>query len=295
MLRRTKYSDVPTAILTSDWHLREDVPICRIDDYWTAQWRKVDYVSALQKRFDCIVIHAGDLFDKWKPSPYLLRQTILHIPNKFYTVYGQHDLPQHSLELVDKCGINVLQAAGKLRILDTCHYGQEPNNPSFILHPWSKGKREILVWHHLTYITKPFPGASGGMAEGLLRKYPEYDLMLTGDNHATFTATYKNHLLVNPGSLMRMDADQINHKPSVFLWYAKTNTFQQVFLPIEEGVVSREHLEKKKQRDKRIDAFINTLNVDYEHGVSFEDNIETFLKKNTVKQEVKSIIYKSIQ
>ena len=100
----------PTAILTGDWHLREDSPTCRTDDFWTTQWEKVDFVSDLQKKYNCQVIHSGDLFNHWKPSPYLLNKTMRHIPKEFYTVYGNHDLPQHNIELADKCGINVLLA-----------------------------------------------------------------------------------------------------------------------------------------------------------------------------------------
>ena len=112
------YNKKADAILTSDWHLREDTPICRTDNYWEVQWKKVDYISKLQKQYNCLVLHAGDLFDHWKPSPRLLREIILHIPDTFFTVYGQHDLPQHSLELTNKCGINVLQAANKLRVFE---------------------------------------------------------------------------------------------------------------------------------------------------------------------------------
>ncbi|KKL99820.1 hypothetical protein LCGC14_1810530, partial [marine sediment metagenome] len=85
----------PDLILTSDWHLREDTPICRTDDFWSAQWNKVDQVMALQSKYDCPILHAGDLFHHWKPSPYLLSETIDHLQgSRFYTVYGQHDLPQ---------------------------------------------------------------------------------------------------------------------------------------------------------------------------------------------------------
>ena len=105
----------PSTILASDFHLREDHPVCRTDDFWQAQWKKVDFVSELQEKYDCPVLHAGDLFDFWKPSPYLLTETIKHLPNKFFTVYGQHDLPQHNLKLAYKCGINTLAEAGKLK------------------------------------------------------------------------------------------------------------------------------------------------------------------------------------
>ena len=64
---------------------------------------------------------------------------------------------------------------------------------------------------------------------------------------------------MNPGSIYRMEASQENHKPRVYLWYAETNTVEPVYIPIESGVISREHLETKEERDIRINAFISTF------------------------------------
>jgi len=304
-MERTRTNKTPTTILTSDWHLREDTPICRTDNYWNAQWKKVDFISALQKRYDCPVIHAGDLFDKWKPSPYLLTETILHIPNKFFTVYGQHDLPGHNLDLVHKCGINVLEAANKLIVLDWispiieyavgCHWGRFPHP---IDHEFARNinDKKVLIWHKMNYQgKKPWPTCTDPMAASLLRKYKQFDLIVTGDNHKSFSEEYNGRWLVNPGSLMRMEADEINHKPCVFLWYAKDNSIQQVFIPIVPNVITRDHLEQQKQRDLRISAFVSKLDGDWQTSMSFEENLEEFFKVNNTRESIKQIIYKSLE
>ncbi len=287
---RTIYNN-PTAILCSDFHLREDTPEGRTDNYWEAQWRKIDFISNLQKKYNCIVLCAGDLFNHWKPSPNLLSVTSQHIPNNFITVYGQHDLPQHSLELDHKCGIWNLMINSRLTILEQGYWGWKPSGgKGFIFN-----NNEICVWHIMNYKgNPPWPGCTDPTALKLLKKYPQYNLIVTGDNHKTFTQEYNGRWLVNPGSLMRMKADQINHSPSVFLWYASTNKIEQIFLPIEDGVISREHIKNKKERDSRIDAFVSKLNTDYETELSYEDNLENFFKNNNVRKEVKEIIYKSV-
>lgn len=296
-MERTKFKR-PDAILCSDFHLREDTPVCWInsEEFQEEQWSSIDFVSKLQEKHDCIVVHAGDLFHHWKPSPWLLSMTIQHLPEVFYTVYGQHDLPQHSTELMSKSGLHTLDWAGILHALITCHYGQTPTNEASIYWPPNREpKRKILVWHHLTYLNKPFPGAAGGMAEGILRKYPQYDLIVTGDNHQSFSTSYEGRLLVNPGSLTRQDADQINFQPRVALWYADTNTIEWVNIPVKQGVISRDHIEVKEQRDKRIDAFVSRLDGDWEVGLSFEQNLETFFNANETRKSVKQIIYKAIE
>ena len=108
----TRGNKNPNLIITSDWHLRETNPICRLDDFVEeTQWKKVNFISDLQKKYGCPVVHAGDLFDKWKPSPELLTKTMQHIPNDFHTIYGQHDLPNHNLHFLKMIRGLLLQMA----------------------------------------------------------------------------------------------------------------------------------------------------------------------------------------
>jgi DNA repair exonuclease SbcCD nuclease subunit len=292
-MERTKWAKKPFAILCGDLHLRESTPTCRIDDFWKAQWDKMKFIKNLQEKFDCVVLCGGDVFDHWKPSPYLLSETINHLPKKFYTVLGNHDLPQHSMELVDKCGVTVLEKAGKLVVLGGWHFGQSPERgEGGMLGP---GGKIICVWHHMTYISKPYPEAKGGMAEGILRKYPQFDLIVTGDNHTSFTVEYEGRRLVNPGNLTRQTADQINYQPRVALWYAEDNSIEWANIPVMQNVITREHIEQRQQRDSRIEAFITQLNADWDAGMSFESNLKKFEQANNIDKEIMEIIYKSIE
>ena len=289
-MKRTKQNRKASAILTGDYHLQEGQPVARTDNFWEVQWNKVQFISELQQEHECPVIHSGDLFDHWKPSPMLLAKAIEFLPAQFWTVYGNHDLPQHNLELAYKCGINVLEKSGKLQVLKGNHWGQDCEKQAFYNLP------KIAVWHVMTYQgKKPWPDCKDPMAAKILRKYPQYDLILTGHNHKPFVERYEGRLLVNPGSIFRTHASQEDHKPRVYLWYAETNEVEAVYLPIEENVISREHIEVKQQRDNRIDAFIRGLDTDFEVDLSFEKNLEKFFQANEVKEDVKEIILKSIE
>lgn len=294
-MERTKNLKEPNLIITGDWHLREDTPVCRTDvEFQKDQWDCVDFVSDLQKKYKCPVIHSGDLFNHWKPSPWLLSMTMQHLPDQFWTIYGNHDLPQHNLDLANKCGINVLLNAGKLKTMDIVHWGMKPNDAKKMSIDPGFNKR-ILVWHVMNYQGKPpWPGCTDPSAASLLRKYP-YDLLITGHNHKPFVEEYNGRILVNPGSLTRQSADQIDYKPRVWLWYAAENKVVPIYLPIEEGVISRDHIEVQAERENRIDAFISKLNTDWEASLSFEENLEIFEKENNVRKSVMSIIYKSLE
>lgn len=292
-MQRTKGYRKPNAILTSDWHLREDTPTCWTGDFQNEQWNSVDFVSDLREKCDCTVINAGDLFDHWKPSPWLLSMAIQHLPEVFYSVYGQHDLPQHNMHLMSKCGLHTLDWAGIVHVLPEAHYGQTPGKGS-LFFPTTPG-RSTLVWHHLTYITPPFPGAKEGQAMGILKKYPQFDLIVTGDNHQSFSEEYEGRLLVNPGPLTRQEADQMDYQPRVALWYAEDNTIEWVDIPIQKDVMTREYIDVKKAKDARMEAYISRLDDNWEVGVKFEDNLKAFYAKNETKQSIKIIITKAIE
>lgn len=318
-MKRTKQIEKPSAILTGDWHLRETNPICRTDDFWEAQWKKVDFISALQKKYDCPVLHSGDLFDHWKPSPYLLATAIKKIPDQFFTVYGNHDLPQHSLEQKEKCGLEVLKSADSLKVFDGCHWEATPGIGSHYIN-FDEGKNEefcyydgegdyinpfqgmeeikaVLVWHVMTFPKgkPPWPGCEDLPADEILEKYPEFDLILTGHNHKTFTHESDGRVLINPGSLTRMSADQGDHKPSVFLWWAKSNTIKQIEIPHERNVISREHVDQPQQRKERLEAYINNMESGWQIGLSFEKNLERFFSKNKVTKKIREIIWANME
>jgi len=304
-MKKTKHKGTPDLILTSDWHLREDTPPSRTDDFWKAQWSKVSQIWEMQLEYDCPILHAGDLFHHWKPSPYLLRECLASIPEFFVSIYGNHDLPNNNSDLANKSGVGVLVEAGKVGEFVS------KNEHDRVFFDYEKLKaadktwagfeykeKKILMLHEFVWDGKhiPWPGYEGkGKAKSILKKYPEFDLIVTGDNHKPFVTEHKGRILVNPGCLTRQAADFANYEPRVYLWFADTNTVEPFYLDIEEGVVSREHLENKEAKDKRIEAFISRLSDDWEVSASFEDNLETFLKTNKVRKEVKELIYKAIE
>ncbi len=279
------------AVFTADWHLRDSVPVCRTDDFWEAQWAKVDFVAALQQRYDCPIFHSGDLLDHWKASPFLISTILEHLPEDFHTVYGNHDLPQHSIELTERSGVHTLEMADALTILHGTHALQEPvADDSFDLCGY-----RTLVWHEGVWQGKcPWPGCENLTAEEMLDKFPEFDLIVMGDFHKPCIARDGDRLLVNPGSLMRQTADQIDFRPRVYLWSAKNNDVVPAYLPINLDAVSREHLDVMKERDERIEAFISRLDVDWSTELSFEGNLKKYLSSNKVDTRTKELIQKAV-
>lgn len=282
-----------SAIISGDWHLMEEerIPPCRTDSIWDAQWNKVQQIKELQELHNCEVLLSGDLFDHWKTSPNLLNACFHHMPEHIRTVIGNHDLPQHNIDLLHKSGIEVLFQAGVLApILSGGNWGKEAKElqPEYLSGiPFQR----ILVWHTMTYKhVLPYPGCEDPQCNKLFELFPKADLIVTGHNHTTFTARKGKQLLLNPGSLTRHDANQIDHKPCVFLYYAEDNTFDTHYLKINENVISRAHIENKNRKEQQINSFMEKLQGSWKVSLSFEENIERALKENKVPIQIKEII-----
>lgn len=287
-------------ILTADNHFQYNQPICRTDDFITAQIDKLKFLKTLQQEHNAIILNSGDITHKARVDKQELFSLLLSNMPEMYGVAGNHDLMYHSLNYLYNSAIGVLIHAGKYKFIkketplsfdeDVVYgfsYGQK------IEHPHIKGKNKtIAIWHNMIYTPQSTLNFTRGYhAETILQNYPEYDYILTGDNHQTFDLTLENRTLINPGSLTRDDAAQIDHKPCVYLLDTSANTLKKVFVPVRKGVITTEHLDVKKDRDKRLEAFIEVVNNDYEIGFVFEENLKEYLYSNPVNDDIKKIIY----
>lgn len=308
---RTKQPRKADAIFTADWHLRADVPVCRTDDYQHAMFRKVEFITSLSRQHGCPIFIAGDIGHKPRWPHWLEARCIQLFKDRIIlAVSGQHDLPNHQLDRFEDSGAGVLSIAKALDLLTLPHNVRGlPNDkgcinvlgfPYGVLVEWSedivKCIRRIALAHMMVIDkNKLWPGQVAPQARALLRKHKCFDVIVTGDNHNPFVAEYEGRLLVNPGSMMRMTAAQVDHKPRVYLWYAEDNTVEPVYLPIEKGVVDRGHIEVKEQREERMTAFVERLKDDYEVGFSFVKNLEEFFRTNKVRPLVKEKVMEAME
>ena len=310
-MKRTRKARVVDAILISDLHLTDKTPVSRMDDYIEAQKRKLEFLKKLSKENNnCPILCAGDVFDHWKASPWLCSLAYKYLPEPFICIPGQHDLPGHSLGEFSKSGLGLLYAVGKARVFQNTSVFQTNNglyvfgvpfgrledfNPGEIRLP-SPG-RTILMLHNLVWPDKrPSWSKYTYTADELLDRFKDnFDVILTGDNHQSFVRQKDGSILVNPGSMMRITADQVDHQPKCYLYYTETNTVKPINLPIQEGVISTEHIEQKREKDERIAAYIERMNQDWEISLSFRRNLEVFFEENNVPKKVREIIWKAME
>ena len=108
-------SDV-VAILLADIHLTLNPPIWRSTepDWLEAQAKVLKEVKELQHKYECPVLCAGDIFNRWNTCPELINFAISHLPDSMYAIPGQHDLPLHQIEDIHRSAYWTLVKAGKI-------------------------------------------------------------------------------------------------------------------------------------------------------------------------------------
>jgi len=311
-----KKTELADAVILADTHLRDDQSACRTDDYFTTQLKKLSWAVNLLRcgnlvRAGAPLIIAGDVFDHWKPSPLLLKEVIIIINSlkqeyPVVVVAGQHDLPQHNLDLLSKTGLAVLEKACEIHVLTG---GARFQTDRLAIYGWSWGdelptanvvvskpsQATIGVYHFPTwYKDCPYGPVKIPDAVQRLRQLPPFDLTVVGDNHIPFTVYSKDdRVLLSPGSMCRMSADQQKYIPKAWLYF-RYSGLKSIPIPIVADVVSRKHIEAKAERNKTLNAFIEGV-ADQKHGkMSFVKRLEMEMEKKEHDQELKQVMWEAI-
>lgn len=303
------------AIFCADLHITDKAPICREqEEFMKAVVDKITFLRKLQRQHKCPIVVAGDFFNKHNPSHYLLGLVLRMWPrwSKTYVVAGQHDLPANSIAQLERSGLEVLCSAGRVSFLsrerptyhtynNSCETllldGRSWGEELPMIYPYESGPyAPILVMHkHVIHGRKPWPGCTSPQAKNLLRELPkEYQVIVTGDNHIPFVYESEDErMVINPGSMLRMSADQKLHKPRVYLW--RPGEAKPAYLPIRNDVINDEHLIVQEERNDRLDTFIARMDGEYEVDLSFVRNLERFFDKNKVPNRIRSLIMEALE
>lgn len=299
-------------ILTADNHIRLSVPRARRDNFAQTMERKLRFILDLARQSPPLIV-AGDFLDVAR-SDQELEQWLIGLLREYRVeiicVPGQHELPDHSLAQYKRSSLAVLEAAGVIWVLTKdrgpiihangwafwgCAWGEVPDKSMV-----DRKLRNCLIWHHMVTADPLWPTQEIVQPGRLLREYSWYDLIVTGDNHQTvLDATRmgengKVRRLVNPGSMMRQTAAQVDHRPCVFRWDSGYQAPEQIFLPIEPDVLDLTQLQEEKARDGRIEAFVERLETPAELGLEFEANLGAYLEANPVRDSVRDLTWRMV-
>jgi len=287
-------------LATGDLHGTNKKPKRRTDDYFETFKGKFTFIlDTAQKEHAQCILQPGDFFDSWKASDYL-KQWFISKCNEYgipiITVYGQHDLRFHSSDK-ENTPLAVLEAAGVVHIagytkidfpscnthMYGCSWGEEvptPSNPEafniLLIH------KMIIKDKKLWYGQEDFTMARA-MLKGSL-----WDLVISGDNHQSFTQVLGDKTLINCGSLMRSTIAQKDHKPCCYIFDTETGHYIKHLIPHRpfNEVFDETKIEEEKERNEILEAFVDSLQNDIEFtGLDFTKNLQEYLQKTEDLQE----------
>jgi len=292
--------------LLPDIHLRSSNPENRIDNYEESLWEKLRYIwdypykTKTTRPPDLVFLQPGDFFDGPIQSNALLSRCFNNLAHRtIYTVWGQHDLKYRTkgntvLDVLMSGEIVEFRAFGTLTkqvVLYSCSYDEK------IPVITTPDDLNILLIHKMIVEEKIWEGQVEYTWANTILRQTKFDLIVSGDNHQSFIVESKNRLLVNCGSLMRIRKDQINHKPMFVIYDTDTRKYQKVYIPIKpaEEVFDMAMLEREKEKDERLAAYVEGLIEGCEIGLDFQANLFAAIKTNKVNESVETIIKEAMQ
>lgn len=281
-------SDV-IAIAVSDIHLTEKAPPARAGEpnWYTAMKRPLDQLRDIAYYHNHPpILYAGDIFDKWNPSPELISFAIKNLP-KGFSIPGQHDLSYHNFEDRGRTGYWTLVTAGILK--DISHKKWDFEHMTVFGLPWGSAslsgdyiktpKKKIALIH--AYIWKDGAGYFGATSKShvdtFLKSFEGFDVVLFGDNHKGFMVTTQELTLVNCGGFMRRKTDEIEYKPCVTLIY-KNWFVERVPLDVSCDIIKEpEFNEDVHLQSDELRELLTTLknSVNEENEINFEAALQS--------------------
>lgn len=279
-------------IVSADWHLRDDRPLCRKDVNWLGQQEDdLTFIVNEANKRDAELIIAGDVYDVPRVSPSvsnMLVRVLSRATVPIHIIAGNHSLQYHNQENLMNSSIGALSLLENLGIR---YYECVDNSEDGIFEHAVQISDEITIIHTLTFPNKdsvPF-GAKAQAPEDLFKKYPT-KYLITGDYHRNFLASENDRLLINPGCINIQTADMLDYQPVIYYLDTDTGFVDVISIPINREVLTDNHLTEKKERDNRITSFIETVKKHGMISLSFEDNLRKAITLNNVDSNVVSII-----
>lgn len=288
------------AVLCSDIHLSHTPPAARSaePDWYAAMQRSLDEVARLAKRYECPIICAGDVFDRWNSPPELINWAADHMP-KMYAIPGQHDLPEHAYEQIKRSAYWSLVEMG---VIENCA-GVTKISPALTINalPWGwelqpcERKFEgvsLAVVHK--YVWKPNYGYLGSpddaRIEGVRRQLKGYDALMFGDNHKGFLA---GSSVLNCGCLIRRKQAERRYKPCVGLLMDDGSIYRQ-YLDCSADKWLTVVEEKEEQNHPELEKFLERLGTVATDLVDFRGAILRLMDDNRVSGGARQILLEAL-
>ncbi len=288
-------------IISADWHLRATRPRCRVDNDWIETQKKaLRQIVEIAVKKNAPIMVVGDLFHSNSDTSFECINMVQKLADRLGSLYilaGNHDLPYHSSENIDKSAIGVLLNSGCVKpikyFIDNWEdaIGDEINYSASNFDEPDNENAEIVFKHTLTIPSEDKPDfVDCETPESLLRKFPKAKWVFTGDYHRNFHYEKNGRHVVNSGCLLRQTSDFKDYQCGVY--FVDTNKNIVDFIPIidNEELIDDSYIIKENEREKRIDDFVSKLKSTKSVSLDFLANVEAMMERNGFEPELKEVV-----
>jgi len=296
--------DYVVAILCSDLHLSLHPPVARAKEpcWFEAMARPLREIEKVREHFNADVICAGDIFDRWNSPPELINFALRELPTRLYTIPGQHDLPYHSMDEMERSAYGTLLRVGHVSHAEDLIRNDmdclvkavdwdgtlTPINPNGLLN--------IAVLHRYVWMDGfCYPGANPDSRVGMMRESLKgWDVAVIGDNHKGFMTRIGNTTVFNCGTMMRRKSDEISYKPQIGLLY-KSGKIQPYLLDTSKDVIEDVATAESVGERLELTDFLQGLNELRESGLDFVETMKQVLGSKEVPLNVRQYIMQAME
>ena len=284
-------------VLTADWHLREDLPRCRVDKDWIqVQKNALGQILSICRQKNCSLYVVGDIFHR--SSEFRMVRMVQNLADelektnlRLYYLAGNHDLKYHSSLNLDSSAIGLLRSSNNCRFIKDNPF-ENLDAPNFDEEPKHAEEVDYLFLHTLCFpdMKSVPPNVNATFAKELLEDYPHPKWIFTGDYHGNFHYEWNGRHVVNSGCLLRQVVDMKDHQCGVY--YIDTDIEEVEFIPIEDDVelVDDSYIIEEKERDERIESFVDKLRQTDLVTLDYLENVEKALLNDSISDKVKEVI-----
>lgn len=285
-------------LITADWHVRGERPLCRLDEDWIESQRKT--ISEIRSVFEnngCDQIWIlGDVFDAPRCATAAVNMLIGELKkfpfDSVKILCGNHDLKDHNYGNLEECSIGTLKKI----------FGDVPDvvandgigSMSVSAKPFAlddlQSTADVICTHQLTFPNaeaRPMPDC-GVLAQDLLDQWREAEVIFTGDYHHGYVFkedwdTLPGRYVVTPGCINIQKADELDYQPFVVVWDTKSASgdyaFEKFYLDPQRENCTRDHIEAREQNEEQLAQVVETIKGGAEITLDFDSNLAAAVAK----------------
>lgn len=297
-------------ILTGDWHIQDDTPNSRIDNYKQTLVDKTDQLLNLCLQNNADLVIPGDIFSKIQTN----NEFIIYFMKLFkkfkdndinvISIFGNHDVYRTQYQLEEKTPLKILEESNLIKILRN---GESLEYNNTIIYGWGyydeikevpkiENKRNFGIIHK--FYSQPSYREYNFNQDDLQAIGLQYALL--GHDHISYEVEKKPCIVFRPGALTRGTSHWYNFTRGVFVYLFNTETFNysEISLRIRPYLeVAREQkvIEAMEKQDKTFKEYTKKMeDIVVSEGSKIKELVDRIKDTDGFSENSKNILISKI-